>query len=102
MSYDGFYDEELPAGYQEADMLQASYEAESREFDRERAQGHCHHNARLGRRVPSFYEASDVAAMLAAGHFANRGGFTGAQSDIPEGQDLCTECGELVPSWDVE
>ena len=94
-----FYDPELPAGYQEADLLQAQYEAESRQFARDRRAGICHHNARLGRKVPAFYEAADVADMLRNGHFRNRAGYVGSQSDIPVGKDLCTECGALVEAW---
>jgi hypothetical protein len=92
-----YYDEE--AVYQDADILQAQYEAEGRALDRDRAKGICHHGSRLGRKVPAFYDADDVHAMLLKGHFKNREGFDGSQSDIPEGKDLCTECGALVEEW---
>jgi hypothetical protein len=37
--------------------------------------------------------------MLRNGHFRNRAGYVGSQSDIPVGKDLCTECGALVEAW---
>lgn len=88
----------------EADMLQAQYEAEARQISALHAQGICTHGSRLGGGV-DFYDASDIVAMLTPrseggpARFGNRGGFTGAQTDIPAGKDLCTECGELVPEW---
>lgn len=42
------YDEELPAGYQEADLLQRQYEQESREFSKMQAAGFCMHNSWVG------------------------------------------------------
>ncbi len=92
------YDPEIPAGYQDADILQAQYEAESRAAAARRKRGICGHDSRLGGGV-NFYSADDIAGMLAVGHFGNRGGFDGAQTDIPSGKDLCTECGELVEAW---
>lgn len=79
----------------DADMQMAQYEAESRAAGARRKRGICDHGAQLGG-GKDFYDADDIAAMLAKGHFANRGGFTGAQTDIPAGKALCTECGELI------
>lgn len=92
------HDPELPAGFQDADILQAQYEAESRAAAADRAAGICNHGMRLGRRIPAFYSAEEIAEDLAQGHFANRGGFTGTQDEIPEGHSLCLECGEIVPA----
>lgn len=81
----------------DADMLMAQYEAESAATAARYARGICGHNSHLGRKVPAFYSAEDIAEMLATnGRFQNRGGFAGGQEDIPEGQLLCTECGELI------
>lgn len=43
------FDEELPRGYQDADILQAQYEAESAEYARLRDEGWCSHSALLGK-----------------------------------------------------
>jgi hypothetical protein len=94
-----FYDEELPAGFQDADIEQAEFEAESARIAALERQGHCQHGHRLGRKVPSFYSAADIAAMLKDEPLLSEAPFAGEQSDIPEGQDLCLGCGELVEAW---
>jgi len=94
-----WYDEELPAGFQEADFEQAAFEAESRYITALHARGVCTHGSRLGRKVPSFYDATAVAEMLHNGRFGNREGFSGEQAEIPAGKDLCTDCGALVAEW---
>ena len=93
------YDPEVPAGYQEADLLQAQYEAESRQYRRDIANGICHHSSQLGRRVPAYYTAEDIAEMRRNGHFPDRptDPRVGDQSTIPDGLALCQDCGELVP-----
>lgn len=95
-----FYDEELPAGFQDADIEQAEFEAEGRRLSALHARGICTHGSRLGRKTPSFYDARQVANMIHNGRFGNRGGFQGEQADIPEGSDLCTDCGTFVPEWE--
>lgn len=94
-----YHDPEVPAGYQEADLLQAQYEEESRQYWRDIRAGICHHSSQLGRKVPAFYDADDIAAMRRHGHFPDRptDPRVGDQSTIPEGLSLCTDCGELVP-----
>ena len=82
----------------DADLEMAQYEAEARHYAARRARGICDHHSRLGGGV-DFYSAEDIAGMLAKGRFGNRGGFTGAQTDITKGKDLCTECGSLVEEW---
>lgn len=80
----------------DADLLQAQYEAESRALSARRAKGICDHGGGLGHKSPSFYSAEDIAASLATARFGNRGGFTGEQSDIGEGNFLCYDCGTII------
>jgi hypothetical protein len=82
----------------DADIEMAQYEAEGRAASARRKRGICDHGSRLGGGV-SFYSADDIAAMLEKGTFKNRGGFTGAQTDITAGYDLCTDCGTLVEEF---
>jgi hypothetical protein len=88
-----FYDEELPAGYQDADIEMAEMEAEGRRIAALHRRGVCTHGAGLGHKSPSIYDAAAIAGMLERGRFGNRGGFAGEQSDIGEGRVLCTDCG---------
>jgi len=96
------HDPELPAGFQDADILQAAYEAESRAAAASRARGICNHGCRLSHRAPAFYSAEDIAEDLKGGHFGNRGGWQGAQNEIPASRDLCLDCGELVEPFDFD
>ena len=82
----------------DADLEMAQYEAEARHYAARRARGICDHNgSALGHKSPSFYSAEDIAGMLERnGRFGNRGGFTGEQSDIGEGNQLCTDCGTIT------
>jgi hypothetical protein len=82
----------------DADIEMAGYEAEARAASARRKRGICDHGARLGG-GRSFYSADDIAEMLTKARFGNRGGYTGAQADIPAGRDLCTDCGTLVAEW---
>lgn len=96
------HDPELPAGYQDADIEQAGFEAEGRRLAALRRRGICTHGPGLGHRSPSFYSAEQVAAMLAQGRFGNRAGFVGEQSDIGAGRVLCTDCGEVrADEWAI-
>lgn len=94
-----FYDDELPAGFQDGDFEQRELEAQAARASALHRRGICTHSYRLGRVVPSFYSAEHIAGNLTVGRFGNRGGFVGEQSDIPEGKDLCLDCGELVEAW---
>lgn len=44
-----YYDEELPAGYQEADLQMAEYQDEARRHAALRAQGICTHSSWIGK-----------------------------------------------------
>lgn len=92
------YDPEVPAGFQEADILQAQYEAESRQYMRDIANGICHHSSQLGHKDPAFYDADDISAMRAKGYFPDRptDPHVTDQSTIPVGHCLCVDCGEVV------
>jgi hypothetical protein len=78
----------------DADLEMAQFEAEGRASAARAARGICDHHSGLGGGV-DFYSAEDIAGMLASGRFGNRGGFTGAQTDIGAGNVLCTDCGEV-------
>lgn len=93
-----WYDPEVPAGFQEADILQAQYEEEGRRLARDRKRGICHHGSQLGRKVPAFYDAEAVRAMRAKGYFPERetDPRVKGQETIPEGTCLCIDCGEVV------
>ena len=82
----------------DADLEMAQYEAESRASAKRAALGICDHHSRLGG-GRDFYSAEDIAGMLSKARFGNRGGFTGAQTDITAGKDLCTDCGCLIEEW---
>ena len=94
----GYELEAIEAERFDADLEMAQFAAQARESANRRRRGICDHNSRLGGGV-DYYSADDIAGMLARGHFPNRGGFDGAQTDIPAGKDLCTDCGELVAEW---
>jgi hypothetical protein len=91
-----YYDEELPAGFQDADLLQAQYEAEGaayaarqRESDRLRASGDVDAAAR---KCPhgSGYPLASPAATHSDDPFAGEEGVR------------CTECGSRLSdfAWD--
>jgi len=72
------YDEELPAGFQEADLLMAQYEQEAREMSALRRKGQCLHQSSLGYVSPAVYPE---------------------QEKMKPGQVLCREgCGKLFDS----
>lgn len=76
--YDPIYDPE--AVYQEADILQAQYEAESKAAAKKQAAGICLHGSSVGYLPVPFYEA---------------------QKDLKPGQQKCTEgCGQVFESWE--
>ena len=79
------YDEE--AIYQDADILQAQYEAESREHTRLRDEGWCSHSGLLGR--------GDGRGPLEGGaYYPEQVGLTGTQQ-------LCTSgCGTVFASFE--
>lgn len=95
-----FHDPEVPAGYQDADIEQAAFEAEGRRLAALRARGVCSHGHRMGGGI-AVYSAEDIARSRARGKFPDRptaDGVTG-QASIPAGQDLCLDCGSLVAAW---
>ena len=88
-----YHDPEVPAGFQDADIEMAEFEAEGRRIAALHRKGICTHGAGLGHKAPAFYDADDIAAMLAKAQFGNREGFAGGQAEIGEGKVLCTDCG---------
>jgi hypothetical protein len=98
--FDSFsYDPEVPAGCQDADLLQAQYEAESARAAADRKRGICHHSWQLGRGDGSCnYSAEEIAADRAKGSFPDRPTDAAVtdQASIPEGLCLCLDCGQLV------
>ena len=93
------HDEELPAGFQEADLLQAQYEEDGRQYARDVKRGICHHSWQLGRKVPAFYNAQAITEDRKRGNFPERPTDPSVtdQASIPVGQCLCLDCGQLVP-----
>jgi hypothetical protein len=81
----------------EADQEMAEMTAAGNRAAALRKRGICSHGHSLGHKDPSFYDVDDIAGMLAEGHFRNRAGFDGQQSDIGEGKVLCLDCGEVYP-----
>lgn len=69
------YDPEVPAGYQDADIEQARYEAESARAAADRAAGVCHHGA--------------LAEYSAAPSYPE-------QEGLVYGQARCMDCGAVV------
>lgn len=110
MEYDSTADinEQIHFERLEEDMLQARYEAESRQAARNRANGICSHGSRIARKAPAFYNEKTIAAMTEDARHDHRKTvvvdkpFEGSQSDIPEGFDLCTECFSLVTAWNFQ
>jgi len=89
------YDPEVPAGYQEADLLQAQYEAESAAFVRRREQGVCTHGWMQGMPENGPWPSRDsIETDRLRGHFPNRP--TNYAQPEP-GYCLCLDCGEHVP-----
>jgi hypothetical protein len=92
----------------DADLEMANLYAQAAHTRALNKRGICTHGSRLGRRVPAFYDADDIAGMLRSreeggqSKFGNRGGFDGPQDTIPHGKDLCTDCGELVEAWHID
>ena len=93
-----YYDEEIPAGYQEADLLQAEYERESNQIWAERKRGICHHGWQLGPKIPAYYTAEMIATERLKGDFPSRATDPSItdQASIPNGQCLCLDCGQLI------
>lgn len=90
MSFD--YDPELPAGYQDADILQAQYEEEGRALAADRKRGICHHGWLLG--AGHSYSRDEIDRMRRKGDFPNRP----TQGYYPADRDaLCLDCGSIVP-----
>jgi len=91
------HDPEVPAGFQEADFLQAQYEEEGRRIAALTRQGVCTHGWLLGPGNGG-YTAADIARMRAAGKFPDRptDDRVTDQASIPTGSILCTDCGALI------
>lgn len=85
------YDPE--AVYQDADLLQAQYEQESADAAADRKRGICNHGWRLGRKHT--YDWDGVATLRVDGSFPQR---PTNETEIPEGYDLCLDCGLHVPA----
>ena len=79
-----YYDEELPAGFQDADFEMAEYEAEAYRIEADRKRGICHHTGTLGR--------GDGNGHLPGGFYYE------GQEEIPPGHVRCTDvCGKIIP-----
>lgn len=97
------YDPE--AVYQDADIEQAAFEAEGARLAALRRQGICSHGWRLGGNPAPEFDASraEIERDRQRGDFPDRPTDPAVthQRAIPAGQDLCLDCGQLVPSWDL-
>lgn len=88
------YDPEVPAGYQEADILQSQYEAESRQYREDVKRGICHHSWMLG--GGHAYSDEQVLDMREKGDFPERNRNSHLH-DLQPGEMLCLDCGAIVP-----
>ncbi len=93
------YDEELPAGYQDADFEQREYEAQAAVSASLRRQGICTHGWGLSRSETHNRSRAEIDEDRQRGDFPDRptDERIGCQADIPVGMSLCLDCGELVP-----
>ena len=91
----GAPDPEVPRGYADADLEMADMEAAADEAADLARSGICSHWWRLSRGHTD--TAGAVADMHARGDFPSR---PIADGEIPEGRDLCLDCGELVAELD--
>lgn len=91
------YDPEVPAGYQEADLLQAHYEEEGRRIAALNRRGVCNHGWMLGRGNVN-RSRGDIENDRQRGKFPLRltDPSIRCQNDIPVGKVLCLDCGVLV------
>lgn len=88
------YDPEVPAGYQDADLLQAQYEEESREAARLHRQGICTHGWMQGVASDGTWPSEAALDALRA-----KGKFPGRGTDYAKpatGMVLCLECGSHI------
>jgi hypothetical protein len=92
------HDPELPAGYQEADILQAEYEAQGRAAAADRRRGICHHGWTLGGGASMNRSRAEIEEDRQRGDFPDRptDPAVQCQDDIPSGQVLCLDCGQLT------
>lgn len=93
------HDPDVPAGFQEADILQAQYEAEGRRLAELHRRGVCTHGWMLGRGNIDRSRDDIDAEHRRAGRFPDRplDPRVTCQSAIPQGQCVCLDCGELIP-----
>jgi hypothetical protein len=91
------HDPELPAGFQDADLEQAAYEAQGRATAALHRRGICTHGWMLG---PGNVNRSrdDIDRDRAHGRFPDRvtDPAITCQDDIPHGRVLCLDCGSLI------
>jgi hypothetical protein len=86
------YDPEVPAGFQDADIEQAHYEAEARESARLRREGICTHGSGLCR--GHIYSNEQILRMR-----EDHGDFPDRPTNLDplsEGKMLCLDCGQHV------
>ena len=91
------YDPEVPAGFQDADILQAQYERESAEARRDRERGICNHSWGQGWREPDCGHPPLTEAEVAESR--KRGDFPDRPTErLPrKGEVLCLDCGVIRP-----
>lgn len=94
------HDPEVPAGFQEADILQSQYEVESAAYRADIAKGICHHSWILGRAPDPKFNATreEILRDRQRGEFPDRPTDESikVQTDIPQGLFLCLDCGILI------
>jgi hypothetical protein len=89
------YDPEVPAGYQDADILQRQYEEEGRALAADKRRGICHHGWLLGA-GHSHTDEEVLAERERAGDFPQRNRNSHLH-ELQAGEALCLDCGEIVP-----
>jgi hypothetical protein len=90
------HDPEIPAGFQDADLEQASCEEQSRQAAADRRRGICHHGWMLG--GGGGQSLPEIEADRRRGSFPDRptDGRIQSSEDIPAGSVLCLDCGQVV------
>lgn len=92
------WDEEVPAGYQDADLEQAAFEEEGRRLAALHKRGICTHGWQLGGSAVVNRTRAEIEEDRQRGQFPDRptDASLSCQNDISKGKCLCLDCGIIV------